>query len=362
MKERGKIISTIQKAFQLSLACKKLLSDRFSALLKFKKAEANIIDSSYHRSANPEAKHTIAFIDHSYHKKTISSSFFIDILKTDYNIEIFWDETWRKGPSVDLNNLKDRKFECIIFWQVFMYYNPRTIKSLNIPNCFIVPMYDGGFSQPESVLRSFHTFTYISFSSTFHKKLVGLGLRSDYFQYFLPPRQNDSFAGDFETLKGFFWQRTNEITWDQIKILISRAGFSSFHLHLATDPGFKEVLPDNTDIEKYHITISYWYENKAEYLETLGRANVFFAPRQYEGIGMPFIEAMAEGKLVVAPDNPTMNEYIQNNITGLLYEMNNIQPLDFGNAGQIAANAYQYCVQGFDRWERSKHKLLQLMH
>ena len=56
------------------------------------------------------------------------------------------------------------------------------------------------------------------------------------------------------------------------------------------------------------------------YAPALRRAGIYFAPRLYEGIGISFLEAMAMGKAVVAPDNPTMNEYVTHNVNGFLYK------------------------------------------
>ncbi len=62
--------------------------------------------------------------------------------------------------------------------------------------------------------------------------------------------------------------------------------------------------------------VSSWFRDAGEYLDMLAAANVFFAPRRAEGIGMSFLEAMAMGLCVVAPRGPTMSEYIENGRNG----------------------------------------------
>jgi len=56
------------------------------------------------------------------------------------------------------------------------------------------------------------------------------------------------------------------------------------------------------------------------YLEELKQANIFIAPRQFEGIGMSFLEALASGCAVFAYNAPTMNEYITSQEDGFLFK------------------------------------------
>jgi len=59
---------------------------------------------------------------------------------------------------------------------------------------------------------------------------------------------------------------------------------------------------------------------RAEYLRVLEQANVFIAPRLYEGVGMTFLEALAQGCAVFGFDAPTMNEYITHGEDGYLLQ------------------------------------------
>lgn len=57
---------------------------------------------------------------------------------------------------------------------------------------------------------------------------------------------------------------------------------------------------------------------RVEYVRALEQANVFVAPRLYEGVGMTFLEALARGCAVFGFDAPTMNEYIVHSEDGYL--------------------------------------------
>lgn len=63
---------------------------------------------------------------------------------------------------------------------------------------------------------------------------------------------------------------------------------------------------------------SFW-KSRQDYLRDLGKFQVYFAPRKYEGIGMTFLEAMAMGMCVIAENAPTANEYIISGRNGILY-------------------------------------------
>jgi len=113
-------------------------------------------------------------------------------------------------------------------------------------------------------------------------------------------------------------------------------------------------------INKFNFFIFHpeWFEDKNEYLNLVRDSNIFFAPRLYEGIGMSFLEAMSMGKCVVAPGNPTMNEYITHNKTGLLYDPNDPQPLDFSIAESLGKNARKYIEESYKKWNFNKNELM----
>jgi hypothetical protein len=75
---------------------------------------------------------------------------------------------------------------------------------------------------------------------------------------------------------------------------------------------------------------------------------------------MAFLEAMAKGKCVVAPNHSTMNEYIIHRKTGILYEPDNPQPLDFSNLNikEIGSNAREYIEQGHAGWLDAQKELI----
>ena len=72
---------------------------------------------------------------------------------------------------------------------------------------------------------------------------------------------------------------------------------------------------------------------------------------------MSFLEAMASGRCVIAPDYPTMNEYIKNGETGFLYNYKKPELLTILNVREIQKNTAEYIKQGYEKWEKEKYKI-----
>jgi|GEM_PF-136304 len=300
-------------------------------------------------------KEKIALIDHSYHKKTKSFSFFTDIFKPHFEIDMYWDYSWNRGPAPDYRSIAEKKYFKLIFLQVLP--PPDVLEILNPKRIVIVPLFDGTRHVSDSLWMKYRHARFLNFSKTLHEKLERFGFESLYVQYFAPPLQNN-MNRDSKKPGGFFWQRTDHITWEHIKRLISTADFERIHIHTALDPGARFVRPGETDIENYKITFSDWFENKKDFHLKMAQCDIFFAPRRFEGIGMSFLEAMAMGMCVAAPDEPTMNEYIRHGVNGLLYDLDDPRPLDFSDFRTIGKNARDFVKENHEKWTRARKEIV----
>jgi len=122
-------------------------------------------------------------------------------------------------------------------------------------------------------------------------------------------------------------------------------------MHIAPDPGGPApTLPTEAEQKEYNIVTSAWFAEKRDFFNILDRANIFFAPRRAEGIGQSFLEAMARGQCVIAPDNGTMNEYILHGVNGLLYDPEHPAPLDFSRFAELGEAARRSVAIGYQRW------------
>lgn len=298
----------------------------------------------------------IAFIGHGYHEKTKSSAFFIDILKKENSVTTYFDYKFNNGAGVDIEGILNNDYDLIVVFQI--EYVAQVIAERLPERLVFVPMFDGARFLPREFWASFLKSRILNFSWALHERLGQLGVPSVRVQYFPDPALFEPVA-DFTTLRGFFWQRRQEIGWPIIRRLCADQEFARFNLHLALDPDSGEPdIPDASDASKFNISISNWSEDRRDIDKILAQTNVYFAPRSCEGIGMSFLEAMARGQCVVAPSAPTMSAYITHRVSGLLYDADSLTSLDFSTAERIGANARRTIERGFTRWRRDQSDLL----
>lgn len=298
----------------------------------------------------------IAFIGHGYHKRTKSSAFFIDILKENNNVTIYFDYTFNSGIGVDIAGILKADYDLIVVFQVETV--AQKIAEWLPERLIFVPMFDSACFLPPEFWARLRNSRILNFSWALHVHLQRLEVPSLRVQYFPDPDLFEPVT-DFSKLTGFLWQRRQEIAWPTISCLCAGQDFARFNLHLALDPDYGEPhVPDTSDISKFNISISHWSEDRKNTDNILAQANVYFAPRPSEGIGMSFLEAMARGQCVVAPDAPTMSEYMTHRVSGLLYDTRNPCAFEFSSAEKIGVNARRAVERGFMRWRRDRSDLL----
>lgn len=300
----------------------------------------------------------IAFIDHSYHQTTRSNAFFRDLVSGIGTVSEFFDETWCGGTNNWRQDFDETDYDLIVLWQVYEAFGTLSGKHRNV---VFVPMFDamlpGGVFRWKSELKHARC---VSFCRQLHFEILRRGGTSRYFKYF-PDPANYEVISDFTEVRPFFWYRTNRITADLVLELCQNQKIGSFTIHNAPDPGQKALSITNFpgNIQNYKITS--WFARREDYAETLRKHNVYFAPREVEGIGMAFLEAMAMGLCVVAPNMPTMSEYIANGTNGLLYALERRYPLDFSRLEEIGARARESIERGFADWQREAETLTEYL-
>jgi hypothetical protein len=298
---------------------------------------------------------TIAYIDHPFHQKTQSTHFLPELLERQgHEVRVLYHDG-DKSAGADCWN-KAKECDAVILFQHYPDIGLRRFASAH-PNVTYIPMLDQ-FGQWSPERRSLGLFwepfrgcKILNFSRTLHDITEADGLATRCFTYY--PNADPQVAGSrAKGLRGFFWlRRDNQLPWGTIRQLLGNTVFDSFHLHIAPDPGFPDpALPDEDDIQRFNITTSSWLPDKSQFRELLEGANVYFAPRREEGIGLSFLEAMAMGQCVVAADRPTMNEYVEHGVNGLLYNPDSPRPLDFTEAQKQGNNALQKVVAGRSAW------------
>lgn len=307
---------------------------------------------------------TAGFIGHSFHKKTKSDNFIKNILKENYKIVEFYDESWNFGKKVDINEINKSNFDIVVYFQFIHPYNE--LKKIRCKNIVWMPMLDS-----EKRRNYFSWLGYliigvkiIFFSKKFFDKIKKIGFRSIYLQYFPDPafltKQPVGGSNDNEN-NVFFWQRVEEINWKLVKKIIGNNKIDKVIFKNDCDPGHKPSLLSQADIEKYNMQIIDGWLERGDFFKLLSACNIFIAPRQFEGIGMIFLKAMALGMCVIASDSPTMNEYIISGKNGYLYDFNKPQMVNFNDCKTIGRRAKYSAERGFIRWQSQREELLNFL-
>lgn len=311
----------------------------------------------------------LLFIGHLYHKKTKSSRFISELLKKKYDVdELYFDPD--NMSTYDMSGYR-KSYDVLLIWQIMP--NVEELKKIVSWNRGVFfPMYDhyylhGGLFL--DIWSQYREFNVISFSRTLYNDLRRNGFSVHYIQYFPKPAEVKDWG---EQKSMYFWPRLDMVNLETISEAIPNVMLEKLHIHKALDPK-KKVRPlrrcnkcTKSFFRGTKITETKWFEKKDEMLSYIQKSALYMAPRHYEGIGMSFLEAMALGRCVIAPDNPTMNEYIQDGKNGFLYPWTLFKrshcaapsSLTEADIREVQHNAYQSIVEGHKHWEEQKHLIL----
>lgn len=283
------------------------------------------------------------YIGHLYHQKTQSTKFLKSLLEENYDMDYSAFDPYT-GDYQESFGICETDYDYLICFQIMpdrIYLD----KKYSYRKGILFPMYDATIDLKDDLWAEYKDFLIISFSKALCCKLQGLGIEYKYIQYF--PKPHECFAeGKKDAV--FFWQRRENINLNTLAQVLGDSEISQVRLHVAMDPeqSFKEYKNSlNAKVIK-----SEWFEKKEEMQERIEGCSLYMASRRYEGIGMGFLEAMGMGRCVIAPDEGTMNEYIQDGVNGYLYDFDAPKPIKTDHIREIQKNAYQTIKQGYERW------------
>jgi hypothetical protein len=291
----------------------------------------------------------LLLIDHPYRKKTNSIGFLERLLEKRFEVTRYFETS----NHVDYGNDLD-SFDAVALFQVGVGDIHRRLRHRNIA---FFPMYDNIGLGDEYTWKSIGDTKVVSFCRRLFDEVRSFGRRALYAQYY-----PDTISESRESGGGlFFWQRTEAIGWPQVKLLLGNHQVPSIHIHRATDPGCAFSAPTAVEDASYNIKYSEWFPTRAGFLAALNENRYFVAPRVTEGIGMSFLEAMAMGKIVIAANRPTMNEYITDGVNGLLFDPDRPTMADYSRADVIKKNVLDSVSDGQARWKRQQDEVLDFL-
>jgi hypothetical protein len=296
---------------------------------------------------------TLLFIGHKFHEKTRSSDFLVEILKNKYSVTSRSVDPYADNPYRGLKDVNNSHYDVLVFWQIkpTLGYLKNNI---SYDRGVFFPMYDDAHRVSRiEYWYPYRKFHIINFCKTLHNSLFNAGFISHYIKYFPKPPEKVDFG---DPRHAFFWNRTEEVNCQMLEKLCIQPELKRLHIHKAIDPGHTFSPPSTNLAQK--MTYSDWYPEKLDMLNEIKNCAIYVAPRKKEGIGMSFLEAMTMGRCVIAPDLPTMNEYITHSANGLLYYFSDPKPFSAFDVLEIQKNARQFMLDGYKSWEEKKSDIL----
>ena len=283
----------------------------------------------------------INFYQHEYIFKTKSSDFFVQMLQEQGHIVTIIN-------SHSAEEVNSESADLIILWHSDHLIASKRLTSIPL---ICIPMLDGSLDCTVSHYRRFSEVVYFCFSEVHHNFIALAGLRSFYLQYW--PKMGKVNNQQNEK-RIFFWERTPGQVNSKIVRELFRSNDFSITVRSHHDPCYLPV--DNRFIrDSKRLSVSdNWYGHQ-EYLQLISEHGYFIAPREWEGIGLSFLEAMSVGCVVVARNNPTMSEYITNGINGYLYDSK--YEIVLKNFEEIRTNSIERLKKGNMEFERDFNRI-----
>ncbi len=291
-------------------------------------------------------KKKLLWIDHEFHKKTKSTLFLEQLLESEFEIsKIYLKENNQKLSLKDFTRKDDLYFDVVLLFQLFPERQSMDLL-ISYKKGIFIPMIDGYPSFHDSFWSEYRDFEILSFCRYLNELIKNYGITdTEYIQYFPNPKEIKNWGSLKEC---FFWKRRGEINLQTIEKVLGEK-ISIVQLNKSKDPGVLDFVGTS---KQYKILEVPWFHDHALVDRKIQESKFYFAPREFEGIGQAFLNAMNLGRIVVAPDNPTMNEYIKDGETGFLYNLHNPQEISFENKSllRIQENIKSYMNEGYKSW------------
>lgn len=292
-------------------------------------------------------KQRLTFIGRQYHSKTKSDQMILDLLKTDFEITLIRREQYTDAELVRAVN--DSKPDVIFFWCL----PPSSTKHLwkmHCKNVVWAPMWDGfrPLKFRKRMLITLSKVKVICFSQALYNYFKKTKIRAKYFQCSLKP----NFATYTETgpYTVFLWQREEKINIRNIAHFLGEENIkkviykSEIGVDTSAYPFEVEVLPD-------------WLE-KEDYLAKLREADFYVAPRVSEGIGFSFLEAMSLGKVLLAYNESTMNEYVVDGENGYLFDEEFRLKTWLRSPKTLSEKIEEHAKNAYLKWQKDKEQII----
>jgi hypothetical protein len=244
----------------------------------------------------------IFFVHPGVHLRTRSFEYLLELLPSD-QVRTFHDHSWKDDPDFP-------RVTVIIFFQIFPELtDARVLRGKRVT---LVPMWDAVQSLQDVHWWEYGQFKLVSFCEALTKKLLAMGVDVFPVKFFPPVQAQATIAGQ-ELLRIFFWRRTHRPDLTTVTEVLPQ----DVPIELLYRSDIDDSPPPVPPNVKLHSMP--WFSSRSQYLAQVSSCDLYVAPRESEGIGLSFLEALACGVPVLAIDAPTMNEYIRHGENGFFF-------------------------------------------
>jgi hypothetical protein len=233
----------------------------------------------------------------------------------------------------------------------------------------VFPMYDGCSGAPDNYFKILDHAYLFNFSKKLHKRSTDVGVVSYQLSWYPERKNTDKPTSKDDRL--FYWLRRPESSLSESVILDYFSPYvGSFHIH--DRPDNYELKKSTSLIPNGYISTSNWFDEKEDLLSLVASSKYYLAPRETEGIGLAFLEAMRDGCIVFANKSATHDQYIYDGYNGFLIDfISNDKALiqkqikkafKLIHSGKpIGENAREFNRKGESIWNKQSQKILNVL-
>lgn len=289
------------------------------------------------------SKPRVAFVGRVPHEKTRSDLPLINLLEEDAAVTVYRRESM--SPSELVRRVNDLAPQHVVFYQLPPSFS-RHLLRLRCKSLVWVPMWDG--FKPVDLRKRLAYRHYgmrvLCFCRRIYDYIRTIRLDALYAQYFPAPVRVRRAPRSEPPYTIFLWQRDPALGPEQVVQVLGKENIAK--VMLKTDAPAAESAACAVE------NIVGWLPED-DYLRLLEEADFCFAPRFQEGIGFSFLEPMAHGIPVIGHDDATMNEYIRDGETSLLFDRSFRLRSGLVSPAALHANLTADFDKGYENWRAS---------
>ena len=304
----------------------------------------------------------VIIICHNDHLISRSHDFITRLLESDFEVHtIPYDQGFH---YIEISR-KLKADAVFLLWQT-EFMAPWFLANGHKVACF--PMFDGCANAPSYYFKLLKESYLFNFSKGLHTKSIQAGAVSYLLNYYPYPEPNISSSNQKKN-QLFYWLRRPNSSLAESSI---SHYFSPYvdKIHIHDRPDAYQVSKNTHLVETQFISISKWFEKKEDLYTLINDSKFYLAPRETEGIGMAFLEAMSMGCIVFANKNSTHDQYIYHGHNGFLidFESGNKklikkqikEAFKIINSGKpVGENAQKFIEHGQGIWQKQANQIKQ---